>query len=315
MPAGADPTVNSEEPSSKRPGSKPGSTASRSGSTKRKKARNTPSLVPLDIARTSPVAGFVDVIEPKKTREDVVLSPENAQILTDLKVEYSRAGTLKRHGLDVRSKLMFCGPPGCGKTLTAEVFAHETGLELFVVRLDALISSFLGETASNLRTVMEAAERRPCILFFDEFDALARARSESEGHGELRRVVNSLLVMIEQFRGQGFLIAATNLDYTLDGALWRRFDEVVLFERPNAEQIESTLLLNTRNFPADYELGSHALAMKGFSYAQIHNVCIQAIKNALLSRRKKINRADFKQALASEERRRSIQQRLVRQDP
>ena len=315
MPASADPTMNSGESASKSSRSKPGSKSSRSDGARRKKGRNTPSLVPLDIARTSPVAGFIDVVEPRQTREDVVLSPENAQILSDLEAEYAKAGTLKRHGLNVRSKLLFCGPPGCGKTLTAEVFAYETGLDLFVVRLDALISSFLGETASNLRTVMDAAERRPCILFFDEFDALARSRSDSQGHGELRRVVNSLLVMIEQFRGQGFLIAATNLDYMLDGALWRRFDEVILFDRPDVKQIESTLRLNTRNFPADYELVSHAAAMEGFSYAQINSVCTQAIKNALLGRRKRISKADFKHALVSEERRRSIQKRLVRQDP
>jgi SpoVK/Ycf46/Vps4 family AAA+-type ATPase len=104
--------------------------------------------------------------------------------------EFRGADLLRRHGLEIRSKLLFCGPPGCGKTLTAEVFAHELGLPLVIARLDAIISSFLGETATNIRKVFESAAGQPCVLFLDEFDGLARARADGSEHNELRRVVN-----------------------------------------------------------------------------------------------------------------------------
>lgn len=114
-------------------------------------------------------------------------------MLLDLVKEFRRGDDIRRHGLQVRSKLLFCGPPGCGKTLCAEIFARELGLPLFVVKLDRLLSSYLGETVSDVRKIFDFACKQPCVLFFDEFDALARARDDSGEHNELRRVVNSLL--------------------------------------------------------------------------------------------------------------------------
>ncbi len=268
-------------------------------------------LVPLDLGRGSPAAGLIDQIVPVRTRADLILSAENLRVLTELVAEYQKRDTFLRHGLDVRARLLFCGPPGCGKTLTAEVFAKELGLDLLVVRLDAVISSFLGETASNLRHVLDAAQRRPCVLFLDEFDALARSRTESSGHGELRRVVNSLLMMIERFRGPGFLIAATNLQEMLDDAIWRRFDDVVLFEAPAASQIRALLALKLRNFPPDFDLAPQAAALAGYSYADIERVCLQAVRLAILGKRAKVSAADFKAALRAEQRRRKIRQKVV----
>ena len=216
-----------------------------------------------------------------------------------------------RHGLNVRSRLLFCGPPGCGKSITAEAFANELNLNLLIVRLDSVVSSFLGETASNLRSVFEAAEKRPCVLFFDEFDAIAMARKNGTEHGELRRVVNSLLMFIERFKGRGFLIAATNLEASLDSALWRRFDEVVLFERPTPAKIKAMLKLKTKNFPADFNIENKAKELSGFSYSEIERVCIQAIKIAILNSRKTISQSDFEKSLKDEKRRRKIQKNLA----
>lgn len=276
-----------------------------------KDSKNTPSLVPLDLGRVSPIASFIDIIEPEKTRDDVVLSAENLRVLSGITAEHQKRDTLRRHGSSVRNRLLFCGPPGCGKTLTAEVFANEVGLDLYIVRLDGLISSYLGETAGNLRIIIEAAERRPCVLFFDEFDALARARSDNGGHGELRRVVNSLLMMFERYSGRGFLIAATNLESTLDDALWRRFDDVVLFDRPTIAQAKALLKLKTKNFKANFDIAKKAEKLKGFSFAEIDRLCRQSIKSAVLGRRKLINEADFDAALKDEMRRRRIQKRLA----
>jgi SpoVK/Ycf46/Vps4 family AAA+-type ATPase len=235
-------------------------------------------------------------------------------LLADLANETLEAEKYRRHGLPIRNKFLFCGPPGCGKTLAAEVFASEVGLDLLVVRLDGIISSYLGETASNLRTVIEAAERRPCVLFFDEFDALARARSEPDGHGELRRVVNSLLLLIQNFRGRGVLIAATNLEYTLDDALWRRFDEVLVFDPPTVRLATQFLKQKTRNFKPNFSITAEGSKLKGLTYAQIERLCHQAIKYAIGNGRKTITKIDFEKALKEELRRKSIKRRISKRN-
>ena len=152
---------------------------------------------------------FVERVEPVHTKSDIVLSKANIRVFLGLLEEFRRADDVRRHGLPVRSKLLFCGPPGCGKTLCAEVLARELGLPLFVVKLDRLISSYLGETAMNVRKIFEFARKQPCVLLLDEFDALARSRDDAGEHNELRRVVNSLLIFIDRIQPKGFLIAAT----------------------------------------------------------------------------------------------------------
>lgn len=186
-------------------------------------------------------------MEPQRTSAELHLSQENTELFAGIIREFRQADRLRRHGLGVRSKLLFCGPPGTGKTMCAEVFAGELGLPFFRVRLDSLVSSYLGETATNIRKTFEFARRQPCVLFFDEFDALARSREEATETGELRRVVNSLLMFIEQIEPGGFLIAATNLAGQLDPAIWRRSDEVVWFDLPNARMIEAYLRHAFRN--------------------------------------------------------------------
>jgi len=195
-------------------------------------------LLPLGIRDTNKTH-LIEGIVPERNKDDIVLSPSNIRSFVALLQEFRQADRLRRHGLEIRSKLLFCGPPGCGKTITAEAFAFELGLPLYVAKLDMIISSFLGETASNLRKVFEAAANQPSVLFLDEFDALARARTDSSEHNELRRVVNSLLQMIDRHRTRGFLIAATNLEESLDTAIWRRFDEVILFDLPKEREIRS----------------------------------------------------------------------------
>lgn len=276
------------------------------------RGRKTPELVPLDFSSRSRASSFIDQPEVTKTRSDIILSDGNSALLSELVEEISTAEKYLRHGLPIRNKYLFCGPPGCGKTLCAEVVANEMGLDLLVVRLDGLISSYLGETATNLRTVIEAAEQRPCVLFFDEFDALARARTESEGHGELRRVVNSLLVLIQNFQGRGVLIAATNLENTIDDALWRRFDEVLLFDRPTIKLTENFLRLKTRNFKPSFSISKYGSKLKGFSYAQIDGLCVQAMKYAISENRKTISVKHFERALKDELRRQGVRRRLAK---
>ena len=255
-------------------------------------------------------ADFVERVEPRHTRNDIVLGAANVRVLLGLIKEYRRADEIHRHGLKVRSKLLFCGPPGCGKTLCAEIFAGELGLPLFVVKLDRLISSYLGETATNVRKIFDFARRQPCVLFFDEFDALARSRGDNGEHNELRRVVNSLLLFIDHIQPKGFLIAATNLDQSLDPAVWRRFDEVVWFDKPNRPMIARFLRLKFKNISTTFDPAEHSAGLEGYSYAEIERVCVQAIKSMIIERRKQVQAQDFDQALKDEARRRAGNARL-----
>jgi SpoVK/Ycf46/Vps4 family AAA+-type ATPase len=255
-------------------------------------------------------ADFVERIDPQHTKNDIVLSATNVRVLLGLVKEFRRADDVRRHGLAVRSKLLFCGPPGCGKTLCAEIFAAELGLPLFAVKLDRLISSYLGETAANVRKIFEFARKQPCVLFFDEFDALARARDDSGEHNELRRVVNSLLLFIDRIQPKGFLIAATNLDRALDSAVWRRFDEVVWFEKPDRPMIERFLKLRFKNVATTFDPASRSGALEGYSYAEIDRVCVQAMKSMIIQRVKQVQEREFNRAIEDETRRRAGNARL-----
>ncbi len=253
---------------------------------------------------------FIERIEPEFTKDDIVLPAANLRVFAGLLEEHRRADEIRRHGLPVRSKLLFCGPPGCGKTFCAEVFSRELGLPLYVVKLDRLISSYLGETAGNIRKTFEFARKQPCVLFFDEFDALARARDDSNEHNELRRVVNSLLLFIDRMKPRGFLVAATNLDQSLDAAVWRRFDEVIWFDLPDPPLIERFLERKFKNVKTGFRPADMAGSVEGFSYADIERICVQAVKAAIIERRKTVTAQDFRAAVAEELRRRSGNARL-----
>lgn len=254
---------------------------------------------------------FIERIEPTHNRQDIVLSAENVRIFQGLLHEFQSAETIRRRGLSVRSKLLFCGPPGCGKTLCAEVFASELGLPLYIVKLDRLISSYLGETATNVRKLFEFARTQPCVLFFDEFDALARARGEDGEHNELRRVVNSLLIFIDRIQPRGFVVAATNLDQSLDPAIWRRFDEVVWFDRPDKGMIARFLKMRFKNVAVDFDPSAHIAALEGYSYAELERLCLQAIKAAIIDKRKTVLEGDFVEAIADERRRKRRTSRIA----
>ena len=267
------------------------------------------SLAPL-LAFPDAAGAFVERVDPERSMRDIVLSDTNVRVLLALVHEFRRADDIRRHGLTVRSKLLFCGPPGCGKTLCAEVFAAELGLPLFAVKIDVLISSYLGETAANVRKIFEFARKQPCVLFFDEFDALARSRDETSEHNELRRVVNSLLMFIDRIRPKGFLVAASNLEHVLDPAVWRRFDEVVWFDKPNPDMIERFLRLKFRNVATSVDPLMYVSELRGYSYAEIERICAQAIKTTLIERRKSVGKDELRQAVADEARRRSGAARL-----
>lgn len=258
--------------------------------------------------------GFGDLVEvtnPIRSARDIILNKESIFTLLGIADEVRHGDDIRRHGIRVRSKLLFCGPPGCGKSLCAEVVASELGMPLVTARLDALIASHLGETAGNLRRIFDAARSRSMVLFLDEFDALARARSDTTEHSEIRRVVNSLLMMIDRFDGRSILIAATNLEETIDRAIWRRFDEIIMFERPSISQIRRLLRMKTQNFRPDFDIGAYAAQCSGMSFAQVERACLNAIRSAILLKKKTIPEHAFQAALEHEIRRAKIEKAFL----
>lgn len=238
--------------------------------------------LPVDRERNLPL---LRIKEPFRRLEDVVLSDENGSVLDELLQEHHRAEILRSYGLFPADRLLFCGPPGCGKTLTSEVIAAELSLPLAIVRIDSVISSFLGETAANLRKVFDFAAATPMVVLFDEFDALAKERSDEAEHGELKRVVNAFLQMLDDYEGKSILVAATNHETILDSAVWRRFDEVLVFELPNLEQIRRLLAIKLRGLRREFDSDDTRIAglFKGMSHADVERVLRRAAKDMVFS--------------------------------
>lgn len=253
-----------------------------------------------------PANEYVERQEPTHTLADIALTEENLQVIRALAQEFRKGDAIRSRGLPLRNKLLFCGPPGCGKTLCAEVFAREVGLPLLQVKLDRLISSYLGETATNIRKLFELTRKQQCVLFLDEFDAIARTREDTSEHNELRRVVNSLLLFIDRVELRGFLVAATNLEATLDPAVWRRFDEVLWFDKPDRKAIADFVAMKFKNTERAFRIEPHLKALQGYSYADIQRICTQAMRTAIVERREAVSNADFVAAVANERRRHRV---------
>ncbi|MEQ1544731.1 AAA family ATPase [Methyloglobulus sp.] len=250
---------------------------------------------------------LLQIKEPLRSIDDVILSDENRSLLDEILEEHHRLEILKSNGLFPADRLLFCGPPGCGKTLSAEVVASELGLPLAIVRIDSVVSSFLGETAANLRKVFDFIASVPMVVLFDEFDALAKERADSAEHGELKRVVNAFLQMLDAYDGKSLLIAATNHEGMLDSAIWRRFDEVLVFEAPNLEQLKRLLTIKLKGVRREFDIDSSKISglFKGMSHADVERVLRRAIKEKVLSGKEFLTERHIQSAIRREDARRN----------
>lgn len=177
-------------------------------------------MIPLDADSKLQI---VEVIPENATKTKIVLSDMVKQKIDDLINLVTHHEEIERAGIEIKNSLLLYGPPGCGKTSIAHYISEQTRLPLVVAKLDGLVSSLLGSTAKNIRKIFSYAGNIPCILFLDEFDAIAKARDDSHELGELKRVINSLLQNIDSLPSSTVLIAATNHPQLLDKAVWRRF--------------------------------------------------------------------------------------------
>ena len=237
--------------------------------------------IPQDRERGMPL---LSLHEPARSLEDVVLSPQNLSLVNEILREHNREEVLKAHGLRPSDRLLFCGPPGCGKTLTAEVIAGELGRPLAVVRTDSVVSSFLGETAANLRRVFDFVSASPLVALFDEFDALGKEREDASEHGELRRVVNAVLQMLDAYGGRSLIVAATNHEGLLDSAIWRRFEEVLYLKPPTPAQLCHLLTVKLRGVRYEFDVREVVDRnwFKDATHADVERVVRRAIKEMVL---------------------------------
>jgi SpoVK/Ycf46/Vps4 family AAA+-type ATPase len=196
--------------------------------------------------------------------KDVMLRPTNRKGLQTLIRETQHATYLTSRGIRRRSKLLFVGAPGCGKSFTAQAVANELGLPHYIVRFDAVIGAYLGQTATHLRELFRFAADNPCVLLFDEIDALGKQRGNPLDVGELDRIVIALMQELEFLETRGVVIATSNLPENLDRALWRRFDLISHFPRPN--RIE--LMAYARKMSAKFRLKNNKVTVKRLETAR-----------------------------------------------
>lgn len=252
---------------------------------------------PMDREGEWPLA---DLRHPERLIDDLVLNARLGDSLYGVSAEVKQWANLSSAGIPKRQKFLFTGPPGCGKTTAAEGVAAELGWPFLLVRLDAVVSSYLGETASNLRRIFEYANKAPLVVLFDEFDALGRSRSDTSEHGEMKRVVTSFLQMTDRYSGPSLILAATNHAELLDSALWRRFDEVLVFKLPTVHEIRRLLRIRLRSVKhANLDIEAMASSLRGLPHAAVEKFVWDARRNAILGGRSELSAVDIESALSA----------------
>ena len=251
--------------------------------------------VPLPFAKPrGELDGLLELREPQHTLTDVVLADPLANKLADLVREQQRRSWLREHGKVPHRRLLFLGLPGSGKTMTAEALAKQLKLPLFVIRLEALITRFMGETAAQLRLVFDEVDQRRGVYLFDEFDALGTRRDSTNDVAEMRRVLNSFLQFMEAPNStDSIVVTATNFPDLLDTALLRRFDLVLEFKPPTVEHIRDIIKANLR--PLKYpRLAWKTItkAAEGLSQSEIARAAEDAVKTAILDEKDKLTTQD-----------------------
>ena len=279
----------------------------------RKLALPAPSRKPIPIAqRRSDLGELVAVGYPDFKLGDIVLPEELAAFLRRVLRENKSISLLSEHGLHPRRKLLLVGPPGTGKTLTAKVLAGELHLPLYEIRLESLITKFMGESASKLKTIFDALGQTRGVYLFDEFDSLGLERGSQHDVAEMRRTLNMFLQLIEQDDSDSLIVAATNHGQALDKALFRRFDDVVEYKLPTPIQIAGLIRSRLGSFlPKRMAVKTIGTKATGLSYAEICRAVDGAIKEAIMHDRHSVSEANLIRML---EERRRISHRLARKN-
>lgn len=246
--------------------------------------------IPLVQQPKGDLRGLLELTHSPVRSNELVLSGNVQERLDQVLLEQRQKDKLAQFGLFARRKLLFTGPPGTGKTMSSAVLSTELRLPLYTIVLDSLITRFMGETAAKLRLIFDHIKQTRAVYLFDEFDAIGTQRGSQNDVGEIRRVLNSFLLFVEQDDSESIIVAATNHPELLDKALYRRFDDIIRFEKPGKEQIIRLI----ENRLALFDTGSLAWneitpAAEGLSAAEVTRAAEDAAKEAVLHQNNRIS--------------------------
>ncbi len=232
-----------------------------------------------------PSSPLVVEFVPEQRMEDLILPQEAEQAVRELVEEQHRADLLRSFNLEPRNRVLLAGPPGNGKTSLAEAIANGLNVPFIVVRYEAVIGSYLGETAQRIAQVFECARSRQCVLFFDEFDAVGKERGDIHETGEIKRVVSSLLLQIDALPSYVVVITASNHPELLDRAVWRRFQIRLELPSPKQGQIEEWFRRFERRTGHEFGLSPHSLAqsLKDLSFAEVEDFGTDVLRRIALN--------------------------------
>lgn len=244
------------------------------------------------------LAELVEASDPDVHLRELVASAALVNHISQVLAEQRQRKNLLDHGFAPAHRLLLEGPPGTGKTMTAAVFATELALPMFTVRLDSLLSKFMGETAAKLRLVFQSVAQRRAVYLFDEFDALGADRSGNDV-GEARRILNSFLVFLEEASTESMVIAATNHRSILDRALFRRFDAVLSYSLPDPRQAHAVMRARLGSLAAGTSLARLGEFTDGLSHADLVKAAESAAKAVLMRGEAHVSREDIITALSA----------------
>lgn len=260
-----------------------------------KSQRNTPSvsrtrMLPINEAQRE-LKDLLEVYRPHIKTKDMVLNKSVSESIKRILSEQQKFDKLLQHNLEPRRKLLLVGPPGCGKTMTAKAIAGDLEIPLFVIRLDGLISRYMGESIAKLKLIFDSMYQHRAVYLFDEFDSIGSNRSYGNDVGEIKRVLNSFLMNIEKDESNSLVIAATNLPESLDKALFRRFDDIIMYPLPSEEEISQLIKVQLKGYEVTNSKNLKVVAKEavGLSFADISNACKDAIKEMIILNNNKVS--------------------------
>lgn len=238
---------------------------------------------------TPDLQGLIMENVPAVNLSDIIASEDIKSKINRIILEFVQRDKLRKHDLENRRKVLLSGPPGTGKTLTASIIANELNLPLFTILMDKMVTKYMGETSAKLRQVFDLIEQKKGIFLFDEFDAIGGERSRDNDVGEMRRVLNSFLQFIERDNSDSLIIAITNNKALLDQALFRRFDDVILYDLPDDKEKLALLKNRLSQFYNKIKFNDLLPNINGLSHAEIALACNDAIKETILNDKLQMN--------------------------
>ena len=261
-----------------------------------KQLRPSGTVIPSDKRNNFPLAVSIPRDE---LRHEMVLDCETENKIRRIEKEFAAKERLAHHGLRYRQKVLIYGAPGCGKSMSAERIAWSLGLPFLKVRFDVIISSFLGETASNLTRLFDGIKSYPCVLLLDEFDIVGKTRTNSQDVGEMHRIVNILLTLLEDYNSQGILIATTNIENAIDQALFRRFDDIIEMPKPSKDEILRLTKMTISSINKSKDINWNFIIEKlfGSSSAIVVKIANDAAKLSVISNEKVLSQSHFEKSL------------------